>query len=297
MTKGAVHDLSGGQSKILWEIELIWNGGRKSETEGFYWSDSPDAVNGKAMSLWNILDPAYRDNEENVDGSKTKSGQPYTGFACIQAGSASCMMTVKAVKQHQRYGGNWDPEMDKYYPSPCTTGNYGIQALKRIAKSRNIPVASGESKDALAQKVHDYLHEWIPASKEVARSAQFGVPDSWPGEADAADLSTANEEEAAEPLAKKAKPAAQDATPAVDEKTRMAFAMYEGDPKGDILETANGLGAGQYRRGGNDLLTASAKALSMPRNIFVALLKAAPGDVDPWHREGMSAAELAEIGC
>ena len=104
---------------------------------------------------------------------------------------------------------------------------------------------------------------------------------------------------AAEPLTKKAKATAAEetTTPAIDEKTRTALAMYEGEEKGLILETANGLGAGQYQRGGNDLLTASAKALSMPRNIFVALLKAAPGDVDPWHREGMSAAELAEIGC
>lgn len=48
--KAAVHDLSAGQSKVLWEMELSWNGGRKEETQGFYWSDSPDAVNRTATT-------------------------------------------------------------------------------------------------------------------------------------------------------------------------------------------------------------------------------------------------------
>ena len=119
-------------------------------------------------------------------------------------------MFVSAVKQHKRFGGHWDPEMDKLYmyPSPSTTGGYGINALKRILKSRRVPFAAGDKKDALATKLHDFLEEWIPASREVAVCGAFMPPTSWPGEEEnRGGTSEANEatETPDEPAAKKAK--------------------------------------------------------------------------------------------
>ena len=211
--KGSVTDLSAGSSKILWELELSWNGGQKTEVDSFYWADSPDAVTKEAVALWPLLgNPEWRDNETNVDGSETKPGQPYYGFACLNAGSSSCGMFVSAVKHHKRYGGNGNPEMDKFYPSPGTTGGYGINTLKRILRSRSIPFAAGEKKDDLAIKLHDYLEEWIPTSREVAVCGAFAPPTSWPGEEDIrGGASAANEaaseaaETTGEPVAKKAK--------------------------------------------------------------------------------------------
>ena len=287
MTKGAVHDLSGGASKVLWEIKFQ-SSGSKFETHGFYWSDTPDPVNKEAISCWVLVgNPAGRDNEENINGSQTKPGQPYYGSAILGYGQCCCSIYVEAVKQHRRYGGSWDPDMDKLYPSPTSNvGEYGVQALKRILKSRGIAFATSDKKDALAHRLHDYLDEWIPASKEVARPHMLGMPDSWPDEAEdksgsstaggTAVPSTANDKEDEDaPAAKKAKPA--DALPA----------MLDGLAKGDILEMANGCGAGSHVRNGDDLLSASAKALRMPRATFVAALKAAPGEIDPWHREAM----------
>ena len=53
MTKGAVHDLSGGASKILWEIKFQFDS--RFETHGFYWSDTPDPVNKEAISCWVLV--------------------------------------------------------------------------------------------------------------------------------------------------------------------------------------------------------------------------------------------------
>ena len=50
----------------------------------------------------------------------------------------------------------------------------------RILKSRNIAYAKSDSKDALANRLHEYLDEWIPAKKELARPHQLGPPDTWP---------------------------------------------------------------------------------------------------------------------
>jgi len=86
-------------------------------------------------------------------------------------------MTVNPVKHHKRYGGDWDPE-EKFwdsekqdyslFPTRMTTGKYGVQVLIRILKARGGAYTSSDKKDRLANLLHDYLDEWIPASKMLA---------------------------------------------------------------------------------------------------------------------------------
>jgi hypothetical protein len=47
-------DLSNGTSQRLWEVKLLWNGGR-SEIHGVFWSEGVDAVNQEALKLWPAL--------------------------------------------------------------------------------------------------------------------------------------------------------------------------------------------------------------------------------------------------
>ena len=107
-----------------------------------------------------------------------------------------------------------------------------------------------------------------------------------------------------QPAAKKAAPGKSPVTfgsASVPTKQKsMKMLMYEGDEAGDILETANGFGAGSHVRGGMSFLRAHAKALGLQRDELVTLLRNSlaehGGTLDPWHLEAMSTAEKNELG-
>ena len=97
-----------------------------------------DAVNEKAIGLWDELgDHRWRDCEDNVDGSRTRSGEPYQGFACFDAGGSSCLITVSPVKSKKDVDQNALP----YVP----TESYGIMNIKRILRSRQMTYKAGDT--------------------------------------------------------------------------------------------------------------------------------------------------------
>jgi hypothetical protein len=122
-------DLSNGTSQRLWEVKLLWNGGR-SEIHGVFWSEGVDAVNQEALKLWPALASTTPCGDgmqglgcqDNVDGSKTKPGMPYQGFATLRYGQASVMIVVESVTSS----------------SVC---RYGAQLVKQALLSRNLSKA------------------------------------------------------------------------------------------------------------------------------------------------------------
>lgn len=78
-------------------------------------------------------------------------------------------------------------------------------------------------------------------------------------------------------------------------KTMSALELLEGMDKGEILEEANGMGAGRRVREGAPFLEAYAAALELPKPALVQALRAAPGELDPWWADVMEGDELAEI--
>jgi hypothetical protein len=65
---------------------------------GAYWSDHPDPVNKIAIDLWPAFgSPQFRDDEDNIDGSQTKSGQCYQGSACLGVGSRFLSLSVRRI--------------------------------------------------------------------------------------------------------------------------------------------------------------------------------------------------------
>jgi len=147
-----VIDLSGGTSKVLWMIEMIWNGGQKTEIEGFYWSDMPEAVNRQAVGIWpalGLFGAEYRGCEDNVDGSSTLPGHPYVGSATLDAGASCCNIFVSAAKPSAptaNYGG-----------LPVPLARMGVMNLKRILKSRKIPFDHKEKQPVLAALLAEYI--------------------------------------------------------------------------------------------------------------------------------------------
>lgn len=140
-----VHDLSGGTSRRLWEIQLMWNGGRRKETHGLFWCDDVNAVNQVAISLWPGLAAGWpccgdamssMDFQDNVDGSKTPDGAPYEGFACLGMGQASVNIFVNQVTRS------------------CVPG-FGVRLVNRVLQSRNLPKVG--SRDELSRRLADYI--------------------------------------------------------------------------------------------------------------------------------------------
>lgn len=141
-----VHDLSTrGASRQLWEIQLMWNGGRRQETHGLFWCNDVDAVNQIAISLWPQLAagwPCCRDAmgsmgcQENVDGSRTRKGAPYQGFATLGDGQAAVNIFVKQITRSHVPG-------------------LGVQLVKRALQSRNLSKVG--SRDELSRRLADYI--------------------------------------------------------------------------------------------------------------------------------------------
>ena len=163
MTKGDVVDLSRGKSKILWQIELRWNIS-KVETHAFYWASDVATVNQVASGVWKELDITMPDESEikanakewNVDGKHTKEGEPYKGYALVNHHATSLAISVKAVKPHGH--------VDQTYTAPGEAARVitcveavGVQAIKRLLKSRKIAFTAGEKKEALALRLHEYI--------------------------------------------------------------------------------------------------------------------------------------------
>ena len=67
------------------------------------------------------------------------------------------------------------------------------------------------------------------------------------------------------------------------------------EDKNMVLEFCNGLGGGHYFREGMPFLTANAKAVGLPRKIFVEGLKNAPGELADYWKESLSNREIAEL--
>eukprot|EP00747_Dinoflagellata_sp_TGD_P166137 gnl/TRDRNA2_/TRDRNA2_188445_c0_seq1.p1 gnl/TRDRNA2_/TRDRNA2_188445_c0~~gnl/TRDRNA2_/TRDRNA2_188445_c0_seq1.p1 ORF type:complete len:375 (+),score=58.56 gnl/TRDRNA2_/TRDRNA2_188445_c0_seq1:51-1175(+) len=139
----AVHDLANGASRQLWEVRLLWNGGRREEIDGLFWADDVDAVNKRAISLWPQLASSVpcggmsaMSCQENVDGSRTRKGIPYQGFACLGMGQASVMITVSQVVS-------------------ASARRYGAQLVKRALASRGLSKAG--SREEQARRLADYI--------------------------------------------------------------------------------------------------------------------------------------------
>lgn len=157
MTKGDVVDLSRGKSKVLWQIELRWNVS-KVETHAFYWASDVATVNQVASGVWKELNITMPDESEikanpswNIDGKQTKAGQPYSGFALVNHHATSLAITVEPMKPH-----GWE---DQTYGDQIITcvHDIGVQAIKRLLKSRKIAFTAGEKKEALALRLHEYI--------------------------------------------------------------------------------------------------------------------------------------------
>mmetsp|Transcript_56439 Transcript_56439/g.165012 ORF Transcript_56439/g.165012 Transcript_56439/m.165012 type:complete len:379 (+) Transcript_56439:81-1217(+) len=141
---GGVFDLSNGSSRQLWEILLLWNGGRREEIFGLFWSNDVDAVNEQAVALWPGLASsmpcgdgmAGMDCEQNVDGSRTRKGEPYQGFACLGHGQASVMIIVSRVVS-------------------CSARSYGANLVKRALASRSLSKAG--SREEQARRLLDHV--------------------------------------------------------------------------------------------------------------------------------------------
>lgn len=110
---------------------------------GLFWSDDVDAVNERAIALWPMLASsvpcgglAGMGCKENVDGSRTKRGMPYQGFACLGYGQASVMIVVSQVVA-------------------CTARRFGAHLVKRALASRGLSKAG--SREEQAQRLADYI--------------------------------------------------------------------------------------------------------------------------------------------
>jgi hypothetical protein len=97
---------------------------------GAYWSDhGPDPVNQIAIELWPAFgSPKYRDDEDNVDGSKTLPGKCYQGSACLDVGSRFLSLSVRRVESYGEL---------RFFQSSL---------LKKVVASRGVLVQADEDK-------------------------------------------------------------------------------------------------------------------------------------------------------
>ena len=142
MTKGEVIDLSGGRSKVLWQVELRWNLS-KTENHAFYWADDVATVNKEAAGVWDELvvtnGITMPDDEEikanpswNLDGKQTKPGQPYSGFALLNHHATSLAITVEPVNgQRERRAAEGAPREDGELRRRSAAGEEGQAAAAR----------------------------------------------------------------------------------------------------------------------------------------------------------------------
>ena len=132
----------------LYGIQWIWNGGRKMETKICVWADKPEPVNEIAIKKWTEL--SGLDTEDNVDGKNTKPGECYEGFACIEDGQGSLMISVSEIKN----------------PSMLST-----TMLKKVLESRNLKnvakgLKGGEAKQHLEKTLDKLLDSTSDEEKE-----------------------------------------------------------------------------------------------------------------------------------
>eukprot|EP00618_Florenciella_parvula_P018746 CAMPEP_0119499912 /NCGR_PEP_ID=MMETSP1344-20130328/22223_1 /TAXON_ID=236787 /ORGANISM="Florenciella parvula, Strain CCMP2471" /LENGTH=226 /DNA_ID=CAMNT_0007535957 /DNA_START=27 /DNA_END=707 /DNA_ORIENTATION=+ len=146
-------------SRTLWTVSMMYGGGRTTKIEHAVWSDTPDAANQLAIKQWARFDKQWMDNCDNVDGSATKPGEAYQGFACIECGADSLMINVDTVVYHE----------------PNMTGVYtlGTNLLKKVLKSRGIDTSTAglkgnAAKNALADRLKGYA---APPPKDAPAAA------------------------------------------------------------------------------------------------------------------------------
>lgn len=117
---------------------------------GIFWSaDGPAPVNNVAIGLWPEFDGYqgqlgeqfrnHRDEEDNINGEKTKEGEKYSGFACFGYGEKAISLDVdevsvgnykqffqlykkgllkRALKLVNRYSDNFDELMKEWQKNP-----------------------------------------------------------------------------------------------------------------------------------------------------------------------------------
>lgn len=129
-------------SSCLWVVTRAYTN-EKDEAIAGVWSDTPDTANARALRLWYEYNPDWMDCQDNVDGSRTEKGECYQGFSCVDVGSASVMIYVS---KYEGYMG------------------FGIQALKRILKSRNISIdhkglKGKAAKDLLRKRLDTHIKD------------------------------------------------------------------------------------------------------------------------------------------
>ena len=108
-----------------------------------------------------------------------------------------------------------------------------VARLARFAAG-SLPIAElkyDEIQTALVQ--YGVRGKEVVGKKEELRAKLQVAYDAASAKRTVDEVGAGSSKDAAEPLEKKAKPATEETTPAIDEKTRAAFAMYEGDDKGE----------------------------------------------------------------
>lgn len=108
LDKGADHDASKHRGyKGLYAIEADTDQiyfGAAPDIYGVYFSSyGPDPVNKVAVEVFAAFDEVNpgRDSEYNLDGSSTKEGMCYDGYACYGYGQAALSLYVTEVEPHQ----------------------------------------------------------------------------------------------------------------------------------------------------------------------------------------------------
>lgn len=66
---------------------------------GAAWAETPDRLNQVAIELWPSFGlPAYREDEDNVDGAATAAGECYAGSATLGLGQKVLSMSVRRIQ-------------------------------------------------------------------------------------------------------------------------------------------------------------------------------------------------------
>ena len=91
----------------LYTVDFTWNGGLKMEVVCAVWADSPDPANEIAIKKWKDFDASSMDTCDNIDGKRTPKGKCYDGFACLNDGQSSLMISVGKVIHTYGFKQNW----------------------------------------------------------------------------------------------------------------------------------------------------------------------------------------------
>lgn len=128
----------------LYEIIWVWNG-QRLENKICVWADSPDPVNELAKQKWNEI--AGIETSTNLDGSQTKPGEKYEGFACFGVEQGSLLVFVDEVNNASKLGSIM---------------------IKNILKTRNITnVAKGKRGKSAQKAAAAVLNEVLLKNEEL----------------------------------------------------------------------------------------------------------------------------------